>query len=332
MFSTRLYTLVFLAVGIAVEAVPAPVKRSDATPALEARAPQFSANIPNNIPVSGTFPNGITITPQTPSGSIVTGNNNSTLFGAFGFKRDDASVEARQFNFTLHNQLPVEGVLPFGLSVTQGAQNSTVGLPAGFPFKRGLEARQFNFTLHNQLPVEGILPFGLSVTKGTQNSTVGLPAGFPFKRDGATPALAAREPQFSANIPNNIPVSGKFPNGITITPGTPSGSIVTGDRNSTLFGFLPFKRDSEARQFNFTLPNRLPVQGVLPFGLSVTQGAQNSTVGLPAGFPFKRDLEARQFNFTLHNQLPVEGVLPFGLTVTQGAQNSTVGLPAGFPF
>ena len=65
------------------------MKRNDATPALAARTPQFSVNIPNNIPVSGSFPNGITITPQTPSGSIVTGNNNSTLFGAFGFKRDD---------------------------------------------------------------------------------------------------------------------------------------------------------------------------------------------------------------------------------------------------
>ena len=108
------------------------MKRDAATPALEARAPQFSANIPNTIPVSGTFPNGITITPGTPSGSIVTGNNNSTLFGFLGLKRDD--VEARQFNFTLPNQLPVEGVLPFGLTVTQGAQNSTVGLPAGFPF------------------------------------------------------------------------------------------------------------------------------------------------------------------------------------------------------
>ncbi|KZV66171.1 hypothetical protein PENSPDRAFT_98680 [Peniophora sp. CONT] len=179
MFSTRFYTVTFLAAGIAVEAVPAPMKRDGVTPALEARAPQFSANIPNNIPVSGTFPNGITITPQTPSGSIVTGNNNSTLFGAFGFKRDDG-VEARQFNFTLHNQLPVEGTLPFGFTVTKGAQNSTVGLPAGFPFKRDLDIRQFNFTLHNQLPVEGVLPFGLTVTKGAQNSTVGLPAGFPF--------------------------------------------------------------------------------------------------------------------------------------------------------
>ncbi|VDC04402.1 unnamed protein product, partial [Peniophora sp. CBMAI 1063] len=117
MFSTRFYTLVFLAVGVAVEAVPAPMKRNDATPALAARAPQFSVNIPNNIPVSGTFPNGITITPQTPSGSIVTGNNNSTLFGQFGFKREEG-VEARQFNFTLPNQLPVAGTLPFGLTVT----------------------------------------------------------------------------------------------------------------------------------------------------------------------------------------------------------------------
>ncbi|KZV67500.1 hypothetical protein PENSPDRAFT_754846 [Peniophora sp. CONT] len=286
MFSTRLYTLVFLAVSIA--AVPAPLKRTDATPALAARAPQFSVNIPNNIPVSGAFPNGITITPQTPSGSIVTGDNNSTLFGAFGFKRDD--LEARQFNFTLPNKLPVEGTLPFGLTVAQGAQNSTVGLPAGFPFN--------------------------------------------FRRESATPALAAREPQFSANIPNTIPVSGTFPNGITITPGTPSGSIVTNNDNSTLFGFLPFKRDVDARQFNFTLPNQLPVEGVLPFGLTVTQGAENSTVGLPAGFPFKRDdgVDARQFNFTLPNRLPVEGVLPFGLSVTQGAQNSTVGLPANFPF
>ena len=194
---------------------------------------------------------------------------------------------------------------------------------------------QFNSTLPNQIPVEGALPFGLTVTQGADNSTVDLPAGFPFKRDGATPALAAREPQFSVNIPNTIPVSGTFPNGITITPGTPSGSIVTSNRNSTLFGAFGFKRDDgaiEARQFNFTLPTRLPVEGALPFGLTVAQGAENSTVGLPAGFPLKRGLEARQFNFTLPNQLPVEGALPFGLTVTQGEQNSTVGLPAGFPF
>ena len=155
------------------------MKRDDATPALAARAPQFSANIPNNTPVSGTFPNGITITPQTPSGSIVTSDRNATLFP---FKREDGSIEARQFNFTLPNQLPVDGTLPFGLTVTQGAQNSSVGLPSGFPFKRddGIEARQFNFTLPNQLPVEGALPFGLTVTQGEQNSTVGLPAGFPF--------------------------------------------------------------------------------------------------------------------------------------------------------
>ena len=198
-----------------------------------------------------------------------------------------------------------------------------------------LGARQFNFTLPNQLPVDGTLPFGLTVTQGAQNSTVGLPSGFPFKRDEATPALAAREPQFSANIPNTIPVSGTFPNGITVTPGTPSGSIVTIDRNSTLFGSFPFKRDLEGRQFNFTLPNQLPIEGTLPFGLTVSQGAGgNSTVGLPSGFPFKRDgsAEAHQANCTLPNQLPVEGALPFGLSVTQGAQNSTVGLPAGFPF
>ncbi|KZV62407.1 hypothetical protein PENSPDRAFT_692559, partial [Peniophora sp. CONT] len=241
----------------------------------------------------------------TPSGSIVTGDRNSTLFGAFGFKRDE--IEARQFNFTLHNQLPVEGILPFGLSVTKGAQNSTVGLPAGFPFKRddatpALAARepQFSANIPNNIPVSGKFPNGITITPGTpsgsivtgdRNSTL---FGFlPFKRDEATAVLEARAPQFSANIPNNIPLSGTFPNGITITPQTPSGSIVTGNRNSTLFGAFGFKRDDgsdvEARQFNFTLPNRLPVQGTLPFGLTVTQGAQNSTVGLPSGFPFKRD-------------------------------------------
>ncbi|VDC07656.1 unnamed protein product [Peniophora sp. CBMAI 1063] len=289
MFSSKLNLILCLSI-VAVSATPTPYKRDAATPVLEARAPQFSVNIPNNIPVSGAFPNGITITPQTPSGSIVTGNNNATLFGQLGFKRDE--IDARQFNFTLPNRLPVQGNLPFGLTVSQGALNSTVGLPSGFP----------------------------------------------FKREDATPALAAREPQFSVNIPNNIPVSGAFPNGITITPGSPSGSIVTGNNNSTLFGQFGFKREDgavEARQFNFTLPNRLPVQGNLPFGLTVTQGALNSTVGLPSGFPFKRDedvLEARQFNFTLPNRLPVQGNLPFGLTVTQGALNSTVGLPSGFPF
>ena len=197
-------------------------------------------NVPNTVPSSGSFPNGISVFPQTPSGSIVTSNRNSSLFGAFGFKRDGEILEARQTNFsvTLPNKLPVQGTLPFGLSVTQGSQNSTVGLPAGFPFKRDelleLVARQTNFsvTLPNKLPVQGTLPFGLSVTQGAQNSTVGLSAGFPFKREEEM--LEARQ------ISN----------------------------------------------FTFTLPNKLPVQGTLPFGLTVTQGSQNSTVGLPAGFPF----------------------------------------------
>ena len=63
-----------------------------------------------------------------------------------------------------------------------------------------------------------------------------------MKRDEATPALAAREPQFSLNIPNTIPVSGSFPNGISVTPGTPSGSIVQDSGNST-FPFNLFGRD-----------------------------------------------------------------------------------------
>ena len=75
---------------------------------------------------------------------------------------------------------------------------------------------------------------------GSQNST--LFGQFGFKREDATPALAAREPQFSVNIPNNIPVSGSFPNGISVTPQTPSGSIVTSNGNST-FPFNLFGRD-----------------------------------------------------------------------------------------
>ncbi|VDB84037.1 unnamed protein product [Peniophora sp. CBMAI 1063] len=233
MFTTRFCTFIILAIGASVEAVPAPMKRDTATPALAARAPQFSVNIPNNVPVSGTFPNGITITPQTPSGSIVTGNNNSTLFGQFGFKRDDG-VEARQFNFTLPNQLPAQGTLPFGLTVTQGAQNSTVGLPSGFPFKRDgdLDARQFNFTLPNQLPVEGTLPFGLTVTQGAQNSTVGLPSGFPFKR-----GLEAR--QFNFTLPNQLPVAGALPFGLTVTQGTQNSTV-------GLPSGFPFKRSDSA--------------------------------------------------------------------------------------
>ncbi|VDC05274.1 unnamed protein product [Peniophora sp. CBMAI 1063] len=207
MFSTNFITFVCVAVaGSSVMAGPTMYKRDGATPALAAREPQFSVNIPNNIPVSGAFPNGITITPGTPSGSIVTGAQNSTLFGQFGFKREDATpaLAARepQFSVNIPNNVPVSGSFPNGITVIPQTPSGSI-------------------VTSNR---NGTFPFNL------------------FGRDDATPVLAAREPQFSVNIPNNIPVSGSFPNGITVVPQTPSGSIVTSNRNST-FPFNLFGRD-----------------------------------------------------------------------------------------
>lgn len=206
-------------------------KRDDATPVLAAREPQFSVNIPNNIPVSGSFPNGINITPGTPSGSIVTSTRKGTFpFNLFG--RDD---DPRQ------PLAPVLEVAPGDKVIAALPNPATPTLDARKP--------QFSVNIPNNIPVSGAFPNGINITPGTpsgsivtgsRNST--LFGQFGFKRDEATPALAAREPQFSVNIPNNIPVSGSFPNGINIAPQTPSGSIVTSSRNST-FPFNLFGRD-----------------------------------------------------------------------------------------
>ncbi|KZV63996.1 hypothetical protein PENSPDRAFT_757536 [Peniophora sp. CONT] len=335
MFSTKLVLFVCMAVaGSSVNAAPNPYKRETATPALAAREPQFSVNIPNNIPVSGAFLNGITITPGTPSGSIVTGNRNSTLFGQFGFKRDDATpvLAARepQFSVNIPNTIPVSGNFPNGINLTPGTPSGSIVTStrnSTFPFNLfgrdddprqplwpvlavapddkiiaalpnpatpTLDARapQFSVNIPNTIPVSGSFPNGINITPGTpsgsivtgnRNST--LFGQFGFKRDDATPVLAAREPQFSVNIPNNIPVSGSFPNGINITPGTPSGSIVTGNRNSTLFGQFGFKREdatpalaAREPQFSVNIPNNIPVSGSLPNGISITPGTPSGSI------------------------------------------------------
>ncbi|VDB88905.1 unnamed protein product [Peniophora sp. CBMAI 1063] len=344
--TSALTVLVALAVGM--DASPTGLKREDATPALQAREPQFSLNIPNGIPVSGAFRNGLTVTPKVGGGSIVTGNQNSTLFGQlsslfpFGFKRDG----------------DVEAIVDVEASHT-------------------LEARepQFSLNIPNSIPVSGAFRNGLTVTPklgggsivtGNRNST--LFGQFGFKReDGeedveATQTLEAREPQFSLNIPNSIPVSGAFRNGLTVTPKVGGGSIVTGNRNSTLFGQFGFKREDgeeveatqtlEARepQFSLNIPNSIPVSGAFRNGLTVTPklgggsivtGNRNSTLlgQLSSFFPFglKRDedgveqvieqeieqlptpaLAARepQFSLNIPNSIPVSGAFRNGLTVT----------------
>ncbi|VDC06187.1 unnamed protein product [Peniophora sp. CBMAI 1063] len=293
MFSTQLSTLVIVAAGLStfVSAAPASVKRGDASPALVAREPQFNTTLPNQLPVAGVLPFNITITP---------GAQNTTvgLPAGFPFKR---YLEARQFNTTLPNQLPVQGVLPFDITLTPGAQNTTVGLPSGFPFKRGLEARQLNTTLPNQLPVEGVLPFDITLTPGAQNTTVGLPSNFPFKFKRDDDDTANSENDMDDGVFNftrnaHLPLWTKIPIGLFPDNGNITDTDNANDTDTDTSGGFPFvfwgdegdeqDLNAEKRQFNFTLPNRLPVEGTLPFGLNFTSGEQNSTVGLPSDFPF----------------------------------------------
>ncbi|KZV65789.1 hypothetical protein PENSPDRAFT_689531 [Peniophora sp. CONT] len=192
MFSTSFCTLVLVAAGCFVSAAPASIKRNDATPALVARQSQSSDISNNNNNTVDDFPvfnphNRRPLHFRPPPFFPVnnTGEQNSTDDNGFPFQwEDESNAERRQLNFTLPDELPVEGTLPFGVIVTPGEQNSTVGLPSGFPFKfkrdPAVEKRQLNFTLPNKLPAEGTLPFGVIVTPGEQNSTVGLPANFPF--------------------------------------------------------------------------------------------------------------------------------------------------------
>lgn len=403
MRSSSLVVLVSLAVGL--NAGPTGLKRNDATPVLEAREPAFSVNIPNNIPVSGAFRNGITVTPKTGGGSIVTGNNNSTLFGQL-FGRDEATpaLAARepQFSLNIPNRIPVSGTFRNGLTITPqtpsgsivtGNRNSTLfgqlGSVFPFNFKREdeathtIEARepQFSINIPNNIPVSGAFRNGLTVTpkvgggsivSGNRNSTLfgQLFGGFKRDEDG-TPTLEAREPAFSVNIPNNIPVSGAFRNGITVTPKTGGGSIVTGNNNSTLFGKL-FGRDdatpalqARAPQFSLNIPNNIPVSGAFRNGLTVTPkvgggsivtGNSNSTLfgQLFGGFGLKRDeeestgtptLAAREpaFSLNIPNNIPVSGAFRNGLTITPqtpsgsivtGNNNSTLfgQLGSVFPF
>ena len=233
-------------------------------------------NIPNTIPVSGTFRNGLSIFPQVGGGSIVSSSSNSSgllggFLSGFGFKRDDASptIQAREpaFSLNIPNTIPVSGQFRNGISVfpqvgggsiVQGSSNSSIfsqfGLGGGLlPFKRDdstptLQAREpaFSLNIPNTIPVSGTFRNGISVfpqlgggsiVSSGSNSTglAGLLSGFGFKRDDATPTLQAREPAFSLNIPNTIPVSGSFRNGISVFPQVGGGSIVQGSSNSSIF-------------------------------------------------------------------------------------------------
>ncbi|KZV73027.1 hypothetical protein PENSPDRAFT_750499 [Peniophora sp. CONT] len=267
-----------------------------------------------------------------------------------------------QFSVNLPNRLPVNGTLPFGLTITQGPNgnsivtfgNSTTGGGRTFPFGffGGANGNGRNTTAGNR-------PFPFNF--------------LPFKRDEE---IVKRDPQFSFNFPNRLPVNGSFPFGLTITQG-PNGNSIATFGNSTTgnrgfpFNFLPFKRDEEFAvekrdpQFSVNLPNRLPVNGTLPFGLTITQGPNgnsivtfgNSTTGggrtFPFGFfggangnggntttsnrpfpfnflPFKRDEEEvmkrdPQFSFNFPNRLPVTGNLPFGINIAQGADVNSIG-------
>ncbi|KZV60735.1 hypothetical protein PENSPDRAFT_659397 [Peniophora sp. CONT] len=329
-----------------------------------------------------------------------------------------ASVNATPTpQFTLPNRFPgANGNLPFGLnfanstaggnafpfagllSFLRGANGNT-GFGTGnrttsarpfpfnfLPFKRDeeLEARdpQFSFDFSNRLPVTGNLPFGINIAQGANGNSIanfgnattgdrGFPLNlFPFKRDDE---LVKRDPQFSFNFPNRLPISGNF-NGFTIGQGPNGNSIITfgnstsgrtspfnffggGSGNATTnnrpfpFNFLPFKRDEEIvkrdPQFSFNFPNRLPVIGNLPFGINIGQGANgnsianfgNATTGTQA-FPFnflnfkrEEEIAARdevekrdpQFSFNFPNRLPVTGNLPFGINIAQGADGNSIG-------
>ncbi|KZV65817.1 hypothetical protein PENSPDRAFT_655452, partial [Peniophora sp. CONT] len=236
MFSTQLYSYVLLAIG-AVNAGPTLIKRDNA---IEAREPQFAAQLHNNLPVTGKLPFGLTVTPGVPGSVVTVGNATTGSSGfPFNFKREP------QFTHQFHNNLPVAGELPFGLTVTPGVPgsvvtvgNSTTG-SAGFPFDF---KRQFDVQLSNELPVNGELPFGLSVRPGTPGSVVSVgnattgSAGFPFN--------FKREPQFTHQFHNNLPVTGELPFGLTVTPGVPGSVVTVGNATTGSSGFpFNFKRE-----------------------------------------------------------------------------------------
>ena len=135
-----------------------------------------------------------------------------------------------------------------------------------------------------------------------------------------------REPQFSVQLSNNIPVTGPLPFGLNVAPGTP-GSVVTVGNSTTGCGngAFPFrlKRDP---QFEVQLSNNLPVTGPLPFGLNVAPGVPGSvvTVGNSSTGGFLKREPEPQFSVQLLNNLPVTGPLPFGLNVAPGVPGSVV--------
>ncbi|VDB83722.1 unnamed protein product [Peniophora sp. CBMAI 1063] len=249
-----------------------------------------------------------------------------------------------QFSFNFTNRLPVNGRLPFGINLAQGANGNSIAMfgnattgDRGFPFnllpfKRDelaafeeMQKRdpQFSFNFTNRLPITGNLPFGLHFSQGADGNSIlsfgnattgdrGFPFNFlPFKRDEE---LVAREPQFSFNFTNRLPVNGRLPFGINIGQNADGNSIATfgnattGDRGFP-FNFLPFKREEELElvarepQFSFNFTNRLPVNGRLPFGINIGQNADGNSIamfgnattgdrGFPFNFlPFKREEE-----------------------------------------
>ncbi|VDC06186.1 unnamed protein product [Peniophora sp. CBMAI 1063] len=245
MFATQLYTLVILAAGLSASAAPASVKRSgsDASPALAARKPQLNNTLPNNLPFAVNVvlsPGAQNTTVGLPfkfkrddaSSPYPSSSADNDEDGVFNFTRNarfpfltklpwlvpsnetkndtSSTFETRQVNATLPNQLPVDGVLPFHIAITPGAQNTTVGVPAGFPFKvkrqdgnddtstnddddGNLDDNDgvFNFTNHAHLPLWTQIPAGLWHDDDNDNSTEstnGTSGGFPFEFWGSESA------------------------------------------------------------------------------------------------------------------------------------------------
>ncbi|VDB86686.1 unnamed protein product [Peniophora sp. CBMAI 1063] len=209
-----------------------------------------------------------------------------------------------QFMVNLPNRLPVNGSIGFGITIGQGPNGNSV-----VTFGNGTNGR-------------GGFPFGFFGNRFRGNTNSGtnttntrpFPFNFlPFKREMEM-EMSKREPQFSFDFGNELPVLGDLPFGINIAQGADGNSIgnignaTTGDRGFPL-NFLPFKRDGgEAHQlvarepqFGFNFTNRLPVTGRFPFGLNIGQGANgnsfaffgNSSTGarpFPFNFlPFKRE-------------------------------------------
>ena len=257
MFASTLSTLAILAVA-SVNGSPMP---------LEARDPQFSVNLPNRLPVNGNIGFGINIGTGTNGNSVVTIGNNTSGRGAFPF----GFFGGGRFRGNTGTTTP-----------TTNTTTNFRGRPfpfSFFPFKRDEEMEmmkrdpQFSFNFPNALPISGNLPFGINIGTGANGNSVGnfgnattgtrpFPFNFlPFKREELEALVARqldeleargqiqkRDPQFSFNFPNRLPITGNLPFGINLGVGANGNSVgnfgnaTTGTRPFP-FSFLPFKRE-----------------------------------------------------------------------------------------